>query len=125
MLWTAEDDKLNISSNNSTGMPYKYPQEHGWNVPKQKYKLKNWSQYSNALKNRGRIDLWLDKEAIDNWYEEDQENVGTCITSTIISGLRLLYLPVFRKNFFKSFYSLPSLQFFSYFVQFPFDSLEH
>ena len=53
-------------------MPHKYPQEKGWNVPRQKYKLKNWSQYSNSLKNRGRIDLWLDKEAIDNWYEEGQ-----------------------------------------------------
>lgn len=58
-------------------MPYKYPQEKGWDIPKQKYKLKNWSQYTNSLKNRGRIDLWLDKEAIDNWYEEDQENIGT------------------------------------------------
>ena len=58
-------------------MPYKYPQEQGWDVPKQKYKLRNWNQYSNSLKDRGRIDLWLDKEAIDNWYEEDQENLGT------------------------------------------------
>lgn len=44
-------------------MPYKYPEDKGWKVPKQKYKLKNWSKYSNALKDRGRIDFWLDKEA--------------------------------------------------------------
>lgn len=43
-------------------MPYKYPEDKGWKVPKQKYKLKNWSKYSNALKDRGRIDFWLDKE---------------------------------------------------------------
>ena len=48
-------------------MPYKYAKDKGWKVPKQKYKLKNWSKYSNALKDRGRIDFWLDKEAIDNW----------------------------------------------------------
>ena len=58
-------------------MPYKYPKDKGWKVPKQKYKLKNWSKYSNALKDRGRIDFWLDKEAIDNWYEEDRENTGS------------------------------------------------
>jgi Transposase DDE domain len=58
-------------------MPYKYPKDKGWKIPKQKYKLKNWSKYNNALKDRGRIDFWLDKEAIDNWYEEDQENIGT------------------------------------------------
>ena len=57
-------------------MPYKYPKEKGWKVPKQKYKLKNWSQYSNALTDRGRIDFWIDQEAIDNWYEEEQENIG-------------------------------------------------
>ena len=38
--------------------------------------MKDWTKYSNALKARGRIDFWLDKEAIDNWYEEDQENIG-------------------------------------------------
>jgi hypothetical protein len=58
-------------------MPYKYAQDKGWKIPKQKYKLKNWSKYSNALKDRGRIDFWLDKDAIDNWYEEDQENIGS------------------------------------------------
>ena len=57
-------------------MPYKYAQEKGWSIPKQRYKPKSWTKYSNALKVRGRIDLWLDKEAIDNWYEEDQENTG-------------------------------------------------
>ena len=58
-------------------MPYKYPQGKGRNVPKQKYKVRDWTKYTNALKGRGRIDFWLDKEAIDNWYEEDQENIGT------------------------------------------------
>ena len=70
------NDRMIISVNTSNEMPYKYPQEKGWDVPKQKYKLRNCNQYSNSLKGRGRIDLWLDKEAIDNWYEEDQENLG-------------------------------------------------
>ncbi|OIN84970.1 hypothetical protein [Francisella sp. TX07-6608] len=40
-------------------MSYKYAQSKCWNVPKQKYKLANWSEYNLALKNRGRIDFWL------------------------------------------------------------------
>ena len=68
---------MRISVNTSNEMPYKYPKDQGWDVPKQKYKIRNWNKYSNSLRDRGRIDLWLDKEAIDNWYEEDQENLGT------------------------------------------------
>lgn len=49
-------------------MPYKYSEDKGQKVPKQKYRLKNWSKYSNALKDRGRIDFWLDKGAIDNGF---------------------------------------------------------
>ncbi|RUR06054.1 hypothetical protein ELY15_13600 [Legionella sp. km772] len=29
-------------------MPNKYPQKKGWNVPKQKYKLTNWSDYKGS-----------------------------------------------------------------------------
>ena len=58
-------------------MPYKYTQDKGWNITKQKYKLKNWQKYSNALKACGRIDFWLDKGAIDTWHEEAQENTGS------------------------------------------------
>lgn len=57
-------------------MPYKYPNRKGWRVPKQKYRITNWSEYSESLKQRGRIDVWLHQEAIDNWYEKDQINTG-------------------------------------------------
>lgn len=46
-------------------------------MPKQKYKLQNWSTYNESLKNRGRVDFWLTDEAIANWYEPDQVNIGT------------------------------------------------
>jgi hypothetical protein len=39
--------------------------------------LKHWSKYSNTLKDHGRIDFWLDKDAIDNWHEEAQDNTGS------------------------------------------------
>ena len=38
---------------------------------KGKYKLTNWSEYNNSLKNRGDITLWLSEEALENWIEED------------------------------------------------------
>jgi hypothetical protein len=52
-------------------MPNKYPQKKGWKVPKQKYRVTNWSDYNEALRSRGDITVWLSEEAIDHWYEND------------------------------------------------------
>ena len=38
---------------------------------KGKYKLTNWSEYNNSLKNRGDITFWLSEDALENWIEED------------------------------------------------------
>lgn len=58
-------------------MPNKYPEKKGWKVPKQKYKLTNWSDYSTALRRRGEIDVWLSAEAIAQWYEASRIYDGT------------------------------------------------
>jgi hypothetical protein len=58
-------------------MPNKYPQKKGWNVPKQKYKLTNWSEYHEALRRRGDMTVWLSKEAIMKWIEPDRMYNGT------------------------------------------------
>ncbi len=58
-------------------MPYKYPKKKGWNVPKQKYKVTNWSAYSSALKRRGDIAIWLSADVIFKWYEQDRHYDGT------------------------------------------------
>jgi len=34
---------------------------------KKSYKLRNWSEYNKALENRGRLEVWVDEEALDNW----------------------------------------------------------
>ncbi|OIN82922.1 transposase [Francisella sp. TX07-6608] len=57
-------------------MPHKYAKSKSWHVPKQQYKITNWSEYNQSLKNRGSIDIWLSKEAIAKWYEADQQNIG-------------------------------------------------
>lgn len=38
---------------------------------KGKYKVTNWSEYNNSLKNRGDITFWLSEDALENWIEED------------------------------------------------------
>jgi hypothetical protein len=39
-------------------------------TPKQKYQVANWSEYNNALKNRGNITLYFSDEVIENWYSD-------------------------------------------------------
>lgn len=60
-------------------MPNKYTQKKGWPVPKQCYKLSNWPEYNEALRRRGNIEIWLNDDAINNWYETERvyDGVGT------------------------------------------------
>jgi hypothetical protein len=58
-------------------MPNKYPKKKGWNVPKQKYKLSNWSDYNAALRSRGDITVWLSEDAIAQWYAACRVYDGT------------------------------------------------
>ena len=38
---------------------------------KSKYRLRNWSDYSRSLVNRGSITFWFDKKAIKKWYSTE------------------------------------------------------
>jgi len=58
-------------------MPNKYPNKKGWKLPKQRYKVSNWSEYTNALRKRGDIEVWISEEVIDSWYEMDRVYDGT------------------------------------------------
>ncbi|MCC4820683.1 hypothetical protein LMH81_29635, partial [Vibrio lentus] len=40
-------------------------------IPKQTYKLTNWSEYNQSLMNRGRIDIWINEELLDTWNHKD------------------------------------------------------
>ena len=39
---------------------------------KLKYRIRNWKQYNQALVNRGRIDLWINVDVQDAWYEPEK-----------------------------------------------------
>lgn len=58
-------------------MPYKYLQEKGIAVKKQKYRVSNWSEYNASLKRRGDIEIWLSQKVIDSWYVCDRIYDGT------------------------------------------------
>lgn len=58
-------------------MPYKFCQNRGYALKKQKYKLKNWPAYNKALKRRGDIDVWLSEEVINQWTLQERVYDGT------------------------------------------------
>src|SRR3954452_915047 len=36
-------------------------------APKPTYRIRNWSQYNDALVRRGSLTLWVDQSALDAW----------------------------------------------------------
>jgi hypothetical protein len=38
---------------------------------KKKYRIRNWKEYNESLKQRGKIEVWLDQNILDNWYNEN------------------------------------------------------
>ena len=58
-------------------MPNKYAKKKGWKLPKQKYKISNWDEYTQGLRDRGNIEIWISDEAINNWYEMSRIYDGT------------------------------------------------
>ncbi len=57
-------------------MPYKANQSKRHHIPSQKYIVTNTAQYNQALRNRGRIDIWICDDIIENWQTE-QVHDGT------------------------------------------------
>ncbi|HAT48848.1 MAG TPA: hypothetical protein DCS88_00745 [Alphaproteobacteria bacterium] len=40
--------------------------------PKHRYRIRNWREYNAALVNRGRLTIWFDEKAIDQWYAQER-----------------------------------------------------
>jgi hypothetical protein len=43
---------------------------------KEKYKVTNWSEYNNALKQRGSLTIWFSEEAISSWEYQGKRKPG-------------------------------------------------
>lgn len=46
------------------------------NKPKERYQLTNWPDYNQALIQRGRLQLWLNEQTLQNWYYSGQRHRG-------------------------------------------------
>ena len=63
-----------------------------------KYNVKNWSAYNQALRQRGSITVWLDEEAIRQWYSEGTCKRGRpCVYSALAIETALTLAAVFRQ----------------------------
>lgn len=69
------------------------------NKPKDKYKVKNWSEYNAGLVKRGSLTLWFTDEVIASWYHSGPKQSGgqyayseSCIRS-LLSLKVVLNLP--------------------------------
>ena len=49
-------------------MPYKHNESRRHKFPKSKYKVENWTEYNEALRQRGDITIWFSEDAIDEWH---------------------------------------------------------
>lgn len=43
---------------------------------KTKYRVKNWTKYNQALKQRGSLELWINADILDNWRAEPSGRPG-------------------------------------------------
>jgi len=44
---------------------------------KDKYRVTNWSSYNKSLKGRGDITIWIEEDALTNWYYEGPDQRGS------------------------------------------------
>jgi hypothetical protein len=57
-------------------MPYKHTDPCRHTFKKMKYKVTNWAEYNEALRQRGDISVWMSEEAINNWHETKESDSG-------------------------------------------------
>ena len=48
-------------------MPYKHNESRRHKIEKARYKVTNWPEYNNALRQRGDITIWFTEEALAAW----------------------------------------------------------
>ena len=73
----------------------KNPPSTEGNKPKARYRLTNWPAYNQALIQRGRLQLWLDEQTIQNWYYSGERRRGAAYRysdSCIECALQLKYV---------------------------------
>jgi len=49
-------------------MPYKHNESRRHKIKKSRYKVTNWHDYNNGLRQRGDVTIWFTEEAIVDWH---------------------------------------------------------
>jgi len=49
-------------------MPYKHNERRRHKIPKARYRVENWREYEDALRDRGSLTVWVTPEAIAAWH---------------------------------------------------------
>jgi hypothetical protein len=57
-------------------MPFKANAARRHHIPKQRYRVTNWSEYDAALRQRGSLTVWFSEEAIAAWSAEPRTTRG-------------------------------------------------
>jgi len=90
-------------------MPNKHNDTYRHKFKKAKYKVKNWSNYNDALRKRGDITVWFTEEAIATWLPESTGKRGrpqkysnlaieTCLFLRIVCSLPLRQTEGFARS---------------------------
>jgi Transposase DDE domain len=53
-------------------VPYKHNESRRHKFTKPKYKVTNWPEYNDALRQRGDITIWFTEEAMEQWHPVKQ-----------------------------------------------------
>jgi len=49
-------------------MPFKHNAAYRHKIPKQKFRVMNWSAYEAGLRQRGSLTFWLNDEVLAAWH---------------------------------------------------------
>ena len=90
-------------------MPNKHTDKYRHKFKKATYKVKNWSEYNDALRKRGDITIWFTDDAIHSWTPERTSKKGrpqkysnlaieTCLFLRIVYSLPLRQTEGFARS---------------------------
>ncbi len=85
-------------------MPFKYNQSRQHHFKKYATPTQDWKNYTESLKKRGDMTIWLSHDVIDNWYETNRIYDGT--------GTPFLYsdMAIFTVHEIRQVFKLPLRQ---------------
>ena len=59
---------LGLLLHSQHSMPYKHNESRRHKIKKSRYKVTNWHDYNNGLRQRGDFTIWFTEEAIADWH---------------------------------------------------------